>query len=119
MRRLCFKLEVPSPIGRSCPRLGNFVSDREPPSVRQAVEEVLATMEPVFAKHPEMIDVVERLVEPERMIAFRVAWIDDAGKQHVRTLLMLFCVYTFPGAQSSGSSRLIISHSRSGLVPFP
>lgn len=52
--------------------------------VCQAVEEVLATMEPVFAKHPEMIDVVERLVEPERMIAFRVAWVDDAGKQHVR-----------------------------------
>ena len=41
-------------------------------------------MEPVFEKHPEMIEVMERLVEPERMIAFRVAWVDDAGKQQVR-----------------------------------
>ena len=40
-------------------------------------------MEPVFAKHPEMIEVMERLVEPERMIAFRVAWVDDKGKQQV------------------------------------
>ena len=52
----------------------------------QAVEEVLATMEPVFAKHPEMIDVMERLVEPERMVAFRVAWVDDKGKQQARVL---------------------------------
>ena len=40
-------------------------------------------MEPVFAKHPEMVEVMERLVEPERMIAFRVAWVDDSGKQQV------------------------------------
>jgi hypothetical protein len=40
-------------------------------------------MEPVFAKHPEMIAVMERLVEPERMLAFRVAWVDDSGKQQV------------------------------------
>ena len=49
----------------------------------QAVEEVLETMEPVFEKHPEMVEVMERLVEPERMIAFRVAWVDDDGKQQV------------------------------------
>ena len=41
-------------------------------------------MEPVFAKHPELIPVMERLVEPERMIAFRVAWVDDKGKQQAR-----------------------------------
>lgn len=30
---------------------------------------------------------MERMVEPERMVAFRVAWVDDKGKQQVRTLL--------------------------------
>lgn len=49
----------------------------------QAVEEVLSTMEPVFAKHPELISVMERLVEPERMLQFRVAWVDDKGTQQV------------------------------------
>jgi len=55
-----------------------------PTFTSQAVEEVLETMEPVFEKHPEMVEVMERLVEPERMIAFRVAWVDDDGKQQVR-----------------------------------
>ncbi len=55
-----------------------------PLSCCQAVEEVLETMEPVFEKHPEMVEVMERLVEPERMIAFRVAWVDDGSKQQAR-----------------------------------
>ena len=47
----------------------------------QAVEEVLKSLEPVLAKHPEYIEerVLERLVEPERQIMFRVPWIDDNG----------------------------------------
>ncbi len=43
----------------------------------QAVEEVLETLGPVLEKHPEYIEakIVERLVEPERMIVFRVPWL--------------------------------------------
>lgn len=52
---------------------------------QQAVEEVLETLSPALERHPEYIEekVVERLVEPERMIVFRVPWIDDAGKVQV------------------------------------
>ena len=51
----------------------------------QAVEEVLETLAPALERHPEYIEekVVERLVEPERMIVFRVPWLDDAGKVQV------------------------------------
>ena len=51
----------------------------------QAVEEVLETLGPVLEKHPEYIEakVVERLVEPERMVVFRVPWLDDAGNVQV------------------------------------
>jgi len=51
----------------------------------QAVKEVLESLEPVFAKHPEYINagILERLVEPERQIIFRVPWVDDQGKVQV------------------------------------
>ncbi len=51
----------------------------------QAVEEVLETLAPALERHPEYIEekVIERLVEPERMIVFRVPWFDDAGKVQV------------------------------------
>jgi glutamate dehydrogenase (NADP+) len=51
----------------------------------QAVEEVLETLGPVLDNHPEYIEakIVERLVEPERMIVFRVPWLDDAGQVQV------------------------------------
>ena len=49
----------------------------------QAVEEVFQTLEPVVKKRPELIQVLERLVEPERVVSFRVAWQDDKQKQHV------------------------------------
>jgi len=51
----------------------------------QAVEEVLETLAPVLDKHPEYVEakIVERLVEPERMIVFRVPWLDDAGEVQV------------------------------------
>ncbi|GAQ91419.1 Amino acid dehydrogenase family protein [Klebsormidium nitens] len=49
----------------------------------QAVEEVLRSLTPVLDKHPEYLPVVERLVEPERVVQFRVAWLDDAGVQQV------------------------------------
>ena len=51
----------------------------------QAVEEVLESLEPVVAAHPEYekAGLIERLVEPERIILFRVPWVDDAGKVQV------------------------------------
>jgi glutamate dehydrogenase (NADP+) len=51
----------------------------------QAVEEVLETLGPALDKHPEYVEarIVERLVEPERMIVFRVPWLDDAGRVQV------------------------------------
>ena len=55
------------------------------PEFLQAVQEVLTTLEPVVDKMPELEAnaVLERLVEPERVIMFRVPWMDDAGNYHV------------------------------------
>lgn len=50
-----------------------------------AVTEVLNSLVPVMDKHPEFIEasLLERIVEPERQIIFRVPWIDDNNKVHV------------------------------------
>ena len=49
----------------------------------QCVEEILTSLDVVFTANPEYLDVMERILEPERAIQFRVAWIDDSGKQQV------------------------------------
>ncbi|KAI9504523.1 hypothetical protein GGI25_005826 [Coemansia spiralis] len=49
----------------------------------QAVDEVFESLMPVFEKDPKYLEAFERLVEPERQIAFRVPWIDDKGVQQV------------------------------------
>lgn len=51
----------------------------------QAVEEFLNTLEPVFEKHPEYIEenILARITEPERVISFRVPWVDRNGKVQV------------------------------------
>ncbi|MCF0230307.1 MAG: NADP-specific glutamate dehydrogenase, partial [Parasporobacterium sp.] len=51
----------------------------------QAVEEVFESLEPVVEKHPEYEKnaIMERIVEPERVIMFRVPWVDDNGKVQV------------------------------------
>ena len=51
----------------------------------QAATEILESLEVVFEKHPEYeaAGLLERFVEPERTIMFRVPWVDDAGKVHV------------------------------------
>ncbi|BBZ02962.1 glutamate dehydrogenase [Mycolicibacterium chitae] len=51
----------------------------------QAVYEVLHSLGPVVAKHPEYADseVIRRLCEPERQIIFRVPWSDDSGATHI------------------------------------
>ena len=58
--------------------------DPDQPEFLQAVGEVLQSLAPVADRRPDLIEwgVFERMVEPERMILFRVPWVDDAG--HVR-----------------------------------
>jgi len=55
------------------------------PEFHQAVQEVLESLEPVLDKHPEYVEakIVERIVEPERVIMFRVPWVDDSGQVQV------------------------------------
>ena len=55
------------------------------PEFHQAVHEVLETLAPAIKKHSRYQDyaLLERLVEPERQIIFRVPWIDDEGKVQV------------------------------------
>ena len=55
------------------------------PEFLQAVQEVLTTLEPAVDKMPELEAnaILERFVEPERVIMFRVPWMDDKGNYHV------------------------------------
>lgn len=55
------------------------------PEFLQAVEEVLHSLKPVVAQHPEYEEakILERIVEPERVVMFRVPWVDDHGEYHV------------------------------------
>ncbi|MCW5571042.1 MAG: NADP-specific glutamate dehydrogenase, partial [Steroidobacteraceae bacterium] len=51
----------------------------------QAVKEVIETLGPVLAKHPEYAEhkVIERICEPERQLIFRVPWHDDRGEVQI------------------------------------
>lgn len=51
----------------------------------QAVQEVLETLEPTIKKHPEFVKakIYERIVEPDRVVMFRVPWLDDRGEVQV------------------------------------
>ena len=51
----------------------------------QAAKEIIYSLAPVFEQHPEYVDaaILERIVEPERIIKFRVSWTDDNGKVQV------------------------------------
>lgn len=53
----------------------------------QAVREVLVSVKDVYNAHPEFekVRLMERLVEPERVLTFRVPWVDDHGEVHVNT----------------------------------
>ncbi len=55
------------------------------PEFQQAVYEVLESLQPVAERRPDLVEagVFERIVEPERGIQFRVAWVDDNGKVQV------------------------------------
>ena len=57
------------------------------PEFCQAVQEVLTSVAPVVDAHPEYerVDLLKRMVEPERMFTFRVVWCDDSGQWHTNT----------------------------------
>jgi len=59
--------------------------DASQPEFIQAVTEVMTTLEPTVEKHPEFVKakIYERIVEPDRVIIFRVPWEDDKGEIHV------------------------------------
>jgi len=63
------------------------VKEKDPaqPEFHQAVEEVLTTLEPTVAKHPEFVKakIYERIVEPDRQLMFRIPWEDDNGDVQV------------------------------------
>ncbi|AIC93415.1 NADP-specific glutamate dehydrogenase [Shouchella lehensis] len=63
------------------------VKEKNPsqPEFYQAVQEVAKSLIPLFEKSPHYMDyaILERMVEPDRFISFRVAWTDDDGKIHV------------------------------------
>ncbi len=64
-----------------------LVKSRDPdqPEFHQAVEEVVESVMPVLDRHPELREpkILERIVEPERVLTFRVPWVDDAGEVQV------------------------------------
>ena len=64
-----------------------LVKQRNPnePEFIQAAEEVIASIQPVLDSKKEYNDlkIVERMLEPERLISFRVTWLDDKGEVHV------------------------------------
>lgn len=59
--------------------------DPEQKEFHQAVIEVLETLEPTVERHPEFVKagIYERIVEPERVVMFRVPWVDDGGDVQV------------------------------------
>jgi glutamate dehydrogenase (NADP+) len=63
------------------------IRERDPgeKEFHQAVEEVLKTVQPVLDRNPEFRQsaVLERIIEPERVIQFRIPWMDDQGQVHV------------------------------------
>jgi len=75
------------PLASSVQPIFETVRARSPhePEFQQAVHEVLHSIAPVIESHPEYIEggILERLVEPERQIMFRVPWTDDAGRLQV------------------------------------
>lgn len=63
------------------------IKQRDPnqPEFHQAVEEVFGSLQPFLAKNPKYTQhgLLERIVEPERVITFRVSWVDDKGQVQV------------------------------------
>ena len=65
------------------------------PEFQLAVKEVLQSVEPVVKAHEteyKKIKLLERIVEPERSISFRVPWVDDKGELHINRGYRIRCV---------------------------
>ena len=64
-----------------------YIRERDPaqPEFHQAAEEILTTLWPFVQNNPRYAGhgLLRRLVEPERVIIFRVPWVDDEGEVHV------------------------------------
>ena len=67
--------------------MAEVVGQRDPheKEFQQAVSEVLESIQPVLDRNPEYrsTKIIERIIEPERVIMFRVPWVDDQGDVHV------------------------------------
>lgn len=76
-----------NPIGGMTARLLSSVSNRDSgqPEFLQAVTEVLDSLAPFIERNPRYAEqgLLERLIEPERVLMFRIAWVDDAGQVQV------------------------------------
>ena len=59
--------------------------DNAKPEFIQCVKEVFRSLEAVIEQHPEYVedDLLQRMAEPDRLITFRIAWVDDAGKTQI------------------------------------
>lgn len=66
--------------------------DNAKPEYIQCVEEVFSSLSPVIEQHPEYVedDILTRMVEPDRLITFRVAWVDDDGKTRRKYIILEF-----------------------------
>lgn len=72
---------------KSVQEFSNYVAGRNPnqPEYMQAVTEVIESLWPFISEHKRYAEhgLLDRLVEPERVIMFRISWIDDCGEVHV------------------------------------
>src|SRR5262245_1437034 len=86
---ICFSyIPCPSPVKfKTAHDFLAHVAARNPgqPEYFQAVSEVMESLWPFIERHPKYAEhgLLERLVEPERMIQFRVSWVDDHGQVQV------------------------------------
>ena len=80
----------------------------EQPEFIQAVTEVLTSLEPVIEAHPEYekAALLERIVEPERVIMFRVPWVDDE-RRRARQPRHAACSSTAPSAPTKAACACI------------
>lgn len=80
-----FRCQTSGSIEQKMNALYAKVEQRDPHQYEflQAFKEVLDSLKPVFEKNDVYLSVMETIVEPERVITFRVPWIDDKGVQRV------------------------------------
>ncbi|CAL9047999.1 uncharacterized protein LOC135581537 isoform X4 [Musa acuminata AAA Group] len=72
-------------MSKSASSVLESVLRRDPHEVEfiQSVQEVVHSLEPVLVKNSQYVHILERLLEPERALIFRVPWVDDRGETHV------------------------------------